>query len=87
VVVLEALSMESPKTKALYEILRNMGFESGKRLLILGEYDEKIFISGRNIPGLELKTANALHAYDILNSDRVIFTKGALERLEEVFSA
>jgi large subunit ribosomal protein L4 len=87
VTVLEALSLETPKTKALYEILGNMGFARGKCLLILDQYDENIFISGRNIPNLELRTANALHAYDVLNSDHVIFTKSALEKLEEVFSA
>jgi len=87
VAVLETLSMEAPKTKELYGILDNMGFALGTCLLVLDGYDENIFISGRNIQRLQMKTANALHAYDILNSDHVIFTKSALQKLEEVFSA
>jgi large subunit ribosomal protein L4 len=87
VVVLESISMEAPKTKTLYEILRNMGFSTGKSLLVLDTYDQNIFTSGRNIDGLTMRTANAIHAYDILNSDHVIFTKSALQRLEEVFAA
>ncbi len=87
VAVLETLSMEAPKTKALYGILDNMGFALGTCLLVLDGYDENIFVSGRNIPGLKMRTANALHAYDILNSDHVVFTKSALQKLEEVFSA
>jgi len=87
VAVLETLTMEAPKTKALHGILDKMGFAGGTCLLVLDQYDEKIFLSGRNIPGLELRTANGLHAYDILNSDQVVFTKSALQKLEEVFSA
>jgi len=85
--ILETLAMEAPKTKALHGILDKMGCAEGTCLLVLDQYDEKIFMSGRNIPGLELRTANGLHAYDILNSDQVVFTKSALEKLEEVFSA
>jgi large subunit ribosomal protein L4 len=87
VVVLENLSMEMPKTKALHQILVNMGVVSEKNLLIVDSYDEKVFKSGRNIPGLVMRTANAIHAYDILNSDHVIFTRSALNRLEEVLAA
>ena len=87
VAVLESLALEAPKTKTLYGILDNMGFAEGTCLLVLDQYQENIFMSGRNIPGLELKTANQLHAYDILNSDQVVFTKSALQKLEEVFSA
>lgn len=86
VMVIEDLTLEAPKTKALFEILVNMGLSTGKRLLVLDGYDENVFKSGRNISGLVLRTANAIHAYDILNSDHVIFTKKALQRMEEVFS-
>ena len=87
VVVIESLKIDKPKTKDLFGILGSMGFSKGKKLLILDEYDENIFKSGRNIPGLVLRTANAIHAYDVLNSDHVIFTKGALQKFEEVSSA
>jgi len=86
VMVIEDLTLEAPKTKALFEILVNMGLSTGKRLLVLDGYDENVFKSGRNISGLVLRTANAIHAYDILHSDHVIFTKKALQRMEEVFS-
>ena len=85
-VVIEDLTLEVPRTKALHEILDNMGFPTGKRLLVLEGYEENIFKSGRNIPGLVLKTANGIHAYDVLNSDHVILTKKALQKMEEVFS-
>ncbi|KPL18514.1 MAG: 50S ribosomal protein L4 [candidate division Zixibacteria bacterium SM23_81] len=86
VVLLEDPTLESPKTKALHEILANMGFSKGKRLLVLDGYDENLFKSGQNIPGLVLRTANAVHAYDVLNSDHVIITHKALQKMEEVFS-
>jgi large subunit ribosomal protein L4 len=87
VVVIESLNIKEPKTKDLFGILGNMGFSKGKKLLILDGYDENIFKSGRNIPRLVLRTANAINAYDVLNSDHVIFTKGALQKFEEVLSA
>ena len=87
VVVIESLNIKKPKTKDLFGILGSMGFSKGKKLLILDKYDENIFKSGRNIPGLVLRTANAINAYEVLNSDHVIFTKGALQKFEEVLSA
>ncbi|MFC1682658.1 50S ribosomal protein L4 [Candidatus Zixiibacteriota bacterium] len=87
VVVIESLTMDAPKTKALSDIFGNMGLDKGKKLLVLEAYDENVFKSGRNIPGLILRTANAIHAYDILNSETVILTKNALQKMEEVFSA
>lgn len=86
VVVMEDLTLETPKTKTLFEIFVNMGFSTGKKLLVLDGYDENIFKSGRNIPGLVLRTADAIHAYDVLISDHVIFTRKALQKVEEVFS-
>jgi large subunit ribosomal protein L4 len=86
VAVIENVALDAPKTKALFEILVNMGFSNEKNLLVLEGYEENVFKSGRNIPGLILRTANAIHAYDILNSDHVIFTKKALKKMEEVFS-
>jgi large subunit ribosomal protein L4 len=86
VVVIEDLSMDAPKTKDLFEVLVNMGFSAEKNLLVLEDYKENVFKSGRNIPGLILRTANAIHAYDILNSDHVILTEKALHKIEEVFS-
>lgn len=86
VAVIEELSLEAPKTKDLFAILVNMGCSSGKKLLVLEGYEENVFKSGRNIPGLVLRTANGIHAYDLLISDHVIFTKKALQKMEEVFS-
>jgi len=86
VAVIEDLTLAAPRTKDLHEILVNMGFATGKRLLVLEAYEENIFKSGRNIPGLVLITANGIHAYDVLNSDHVILTKKALQKMEEVFS-
>jgi large subunit ribosomal protein L4 len=87
VVVIEDLALKSPKTKVLHKILDNMGLSSGKRLLVLESYEENIFKSGRNISGLILRTAHAIHAYDILNSDYVILTEKALKKMKEVFSS
>jgi large subunit ribosomal protein L4 len=87
VTVLENLALDSPKTRTLHAILAKMGCGAGRSLLIVDAYDENIFKSGRNIPGLALRTANSIHAYDILNSDHVIFTASALQKLEEAFSS
>ena len=57
----------------------------GKTLVVLDAITEEIRLSSRNIPGVELRVAPAISVRDILNADKIIMTRGALEKLQEVF--
>ena len=86
VVVVEGARMEEPKTKRFAEFLEVSGL-SGKRVLfVIDAFDDNLFRSTRNIPGVEFIVSSNMNAYEILRSDVILFTKEALTRIEEVFT-
>ncbi|MCK4349304.1 MAG: 50S ribosomal protein L4 [Candidatus Krumholzibacteria bacterium] len=88
VVVVEGVSMEAPKTKRFSEFLHTAGLGDNRKILfVMDSYDENIFKSMRNIPGVEFMVSRNINAYEILRADVLLFTKEALSSLEEVFSS
>ena len=53
-------------------------------MLVLGEPDEVVRKSAKNVPWVILRVAPGISTYDLLNSETVVFTKGALAKIEEV---
>jgi large subunit ribosomal protein L4 len=83
-VVLENLEFEEIKTKAMIQVLNALGIEK-KALIVMNEKDDKIVKSARNIPGVKTSLVNTLNVYDILNADKFVIVKDAVEKLEEVY--
>lgn len=84
-VVLERLTIEEPKTKEIFNILKNLN--TGKKvLLVTGEQDNNVYKSARNIPGVKTLPAYKLNVYDILDCEKLIITQDAVNRAEEVFA-
>lgn len=83
-IVLDNISIEQPKTKEMFRILRNLKADR-KVLMLLPEKDEIIQKSSRNIPGVKTALVNTLNVYDILNCDKFIILKDAVPKVEEVY--
>jgi large subunit ribosomal protein L4 len=83
VTVVEALSVAEIKTKAATEMLRRLGVE-GKALLVDVKPEDKLSLSVRNIEGVRILASNRVSARDIVNSRRVVLTRAAIEKLQEV---
>ncbi|MEG2972409.1 MAG: 50S ribosomal protein L4 [Clostridium sp.] len=84
VIVLDSLSMEAPKTKAIVEMLSK--FDVKKTLIVVKESNENIYKSVRNIVGAHVVPVNNINVYDILKYDNMIITKDAVEKVEEVYA-
>jgi len=84
IVVIEALSVADIKTKAAAEMLRRLGIDGGKALLVDVKPEDKLALSVRNIEGVRLLPSNRVSARDVMNTRRVIMTRAALEKLQEV---
>jgi large subunit ribosomal protein L4 len=87
VVVVEGLTMDEPKTKRFADFLDVTGLSGKKVLLVVDSFDDNVFLSMRNLRGIELMLSRNVNAYEILRSDVLLFTKEALTSLEEVFSS
>ncbi|EFN52995.1 hypothetical protein CHLNCDRAFT_49059 [Chlorella variabilis] len=79
-------ALEAVSTKGLVASLAAMGVQEGEKvLLVVNEANEKLYLSGRNLPTLAINTANAVQVYDVLNADRIVVEQSALAYLNEWF--
>ena len=85
IVVIDAIKMDSVKTKDFASFLKAVGCDT-KALVVTAEPDMNVVKSGRNIPGCEVTFANLLNVYDIVNADKLVVDKAALQKIEEVFA-
>lgn len=86
VVILEAIAFEQPKTKQVVELLKNFGLSEHKALFITCDTEENVEKSSRNIPGVMAITANGLNVFDLLHHDKLLITRDAVARIEEVLA-
>ena len=83
VTVVETIAATEIKTKAAAALLKRLG-ANGKTLVIDVRLDETFSLSARNIAGVSLVTSGKLTARDVMDAKRVIATRAAIERLQEV---
>jgi large subunit ribosomal protein L4 len=76
--------MDTPKTKKAVEILNNLKLSDKKVTLVITEGEENLALSFRNLPTVNIVYADELNAYYALDNDTILFTKRALENLQEV---
>ena len=82
-VVLEGLAFDAPKTKDFLKVLKDLSIEK-KALFVTAELDENVALSARNIPGVTVVTATGINVLDLLGHDKIVVTKAAVEKIEEV---
>ncbi len=83
--VVEDFDLPKVSTKEMASFLSAIGIGEAKTLLILKDPDEKMLLSTRNIPRLEVTRARELTTYHLLWAETVVLTKSALGEVEEVF--
>jgi large subunit ribosomal protein L4 len=81
-VVVETLAASEIKTKAAAAMLKTLGVD-GKAVLIDVAPDEKLSRSVQNMPGIAVRASGRVSARDIVGADRVVATRGAIEKLQE----
>ncbi|MGM0855281.1 MAG: 50S ribosomal protein L4 [Bacillota bacterium] len=85
ILVLEALSFDAPKTKEFANVLKGLSVNS-KTLVITDGIDENVALSARNIPGVTVVPADGISVLDVLGHDKLVITKSAVEKVEEVLA-
>ena len=83
-IVLDSLSFEAPKTKEAANILN--AIDAGKKAYVVtAENDKLVYRSFRNIEGVDVSAANLINVYDLVRHNKLVITKDAIAKLEEVF--
>ena len=84
-VVVDKLELKEIKTAEMVKILAAVS-GAKKTLVVVPESDEIIYKSARNIEGVKVSPVNAINVYDLVNCNKVVIAKGAVEKLEEVYA-
>ncbi len=79
IVVIEDLNFDAPKTKSFTSVLKNLGLENKKSLFVLGESNNNVYLSSRNLKGTEVINNSELSTYKIMNANSVVLFEGSLE--------
>ncbi len=80
---IDALAIDAPRTKAITEVLQNLGVADAKTLIVLGEKNENIARSANNLPQVKTLLANYLNVIDLLKYDVVVLPQSAVTVIEE----
>ncbi|NOU92880.1 50S ribosomal protein L4 [Paenibacillus sp. LMG 31456] len=85
IIVLDQLLLSQPKTKEFAAILSNLKVDR-KALVVTAGYEENVALSARNIPGVKFVVADGINVLDVMVYDKLIITKDAVQKVEEVFA-
>ncbi len=86
VFVLEGITLAEPKTREVAALLKKLGLEGKKTLLVTDAYDANVFRSARNIPTVHTAVAHSLNAHDLLAAHALVVTQKGLARMTEVYA-
>lgn len=84
ITVIEDFNFEAPKTKQYAALLKNLGAQEQKTLLVLPEVNKNISTSGRNIQNTKVITAAQLNTFDVIHADKVILVESSVGKIDSL---
>ena len=85
-VVLEDLKFDAAKTKDFLALLAAMNLQNEKVLMILGEQNDNVYLSSRNLNKVKVVTADSVNTFDVLNARKVIMAESSIEVIEKILN-
>jgi large subunit ribosomal protein L4 len=82
VVVIDDFKLSSPRTKGFVDVLKKLDV-SGTALIVAQAIEQNLRLATRNLEKVEVTTAEDLNTYQVLRSDKLLFSRPAFEKLEE----
>ena len=86
IVVVEDFNIEAPKTKDFVNIAKNLKVDGKKTLVLLPEVNKNVYLSARNLKGVEVLTASQLNSYKVLNADVLVISENSLKTIDGVLA-
>lgn len=85
IIVIDELTMDSPKTKDMVNILKNISADR-KALIVTLNPESNVIKSANNLPNVQTTIVSNMNVYDILKYNSLIITKEAVRKVEEVYA-
>lgn len=86
ITVLEDFTFEAPKTSNYVDLIKNLNLSDKKTLLVLGESNNNVYLSSRNLKGAKVVKASDLNTYDIVNAETLILLESSVKVLESLLN-
>ena len=84
IIVLDSLTLATPKTKDFIKLLENLKIADKKDLIVTKQLDENLILASRNVQNVMLQEANEINVLDLVTADYLVITEDALKQIEEV---
>jgi large subunit ribosomal protein L4 len=85
IIILEDFSFEAPKTKEFIKIGNNLNITNKKSVIVFPEPNINVYLSTRNVQGVEVATASELNTYKIIKASTLVFVESAVDVLQATF--
>jgi large subunit ribosomal protein L4 len=86
ITVLEDFTFEAPKTKNYVDLINNLNLSDKKTILVLGDTNNNVYLSSRNLQGAKVVKATDLNTYDIVNAQSIILVESSVKVLESLLN-
>ena len=86
IVVVEDFNLDTPKSKEFKRILKNIGAEGKKSVVLISDKNDNVYLSSRNIPGTKVSLAVGLNTYEIMDAQVLILTEGSVTKIDEILN-
>lgn len=86
VTVVEDITLDNYKTKEITAVIQNLDLQENSLLMVVPEYNEKVYRSARNINRVDVIVADDVSTYDILSHKKILVFKGAIEIIENTLN-
>ena len=87
ITVVESLQFETPKTKEMLSIAKNLQVVDKKPLIVLANANKNVYLSARNLPKAKVSNVSELSTYGILNCSALVLVESAIAEIEQHFNA
>jgi large subunit ribosomal protein L4 len=86
ITVLEDFTFEAPKTKNYVDLINNLNLSDKKTILVLGDTNNNVYLSSRNLQGAKVFKGTDLNTYDIVNAQSIILVESSVKVLESLLN-
>ncbi len=77
--------VDAPKTKLFAQKIKGFGL-TGSVLVVTDKFDDNVFLSSRNLPGVLVLEAREVDPVSLVRFDNVILTSAAVAQFEEILA-
>jgi len=86
IIVIDDPKMDEVKTQEFKAFIANLKLENDKVLVILGEKNDSVYLSSRNLKKVKVVTVDSVNTYDVLNAKKVVMAKSSIEAIEAILN-